>query len=31
MLNGHIGVVTPEPVERWASDPWRAEVRDGNL
>jgi acetylornithine deacetylase len=31
MLNGHIDVVTPEPVERWASDPWRAEVRDGNL
>ncbi len=31
MLNGHIDVVTPEPVERWTSDPWRAEVRDGNL
>jgi acetylornithine deacetylase len=31
LLNGHIDVVTPEPVDRWASDPWRADVRDGNL
>jgi acetylornithine deacetylase len=31
LLNGHIDVVTPEPVDRWTSDPWRAEVRDGNL
>ncbi len=23
--------MTPEPVDRWTSDPWRAEVRDGNL
>ena len=26
-----IDVVTPDPVDRWASDPWRAEIRDGNL
>ena len=31
LLNGHIDVVTPDPVDRWASDPWRAEIRDGNL
>ncbi len=31
MFNGHIDVVTPEPVDRWTSDPWRAEIRDGNL
>ena len=31
LLNGHIDVVTPEPVDRWTSDPWRADVRDGNL
>jgi acetylornithine deacetylase len=31
MLNGHIDVVTPDPVDQWASDPWRAEIRDGNL
>ena len=31
ILNGHIDVVTPDPVDRWASDPWQAEVRDGNL
>lgn len=27
LLNGHIDVVTPEPVAQWTSDPWRAEVR----
>jgi len=31
LFNGHIDVVSPEPVERWTSDPWRAEVRDGKL
>jgi acetylornithine deacetylase len=31
LLNGHIDVVTPEPVDRWQSDPWRAVVRDGYL
>jgi acetylornithine deacetylase len=31
LLNGHIDVVTPEPIEQWASDPFRADVRDGRL
>ena len=31
MLNGHIDVVTAEPRDRWTSDPFRAEVRDGKL
>jgi acetylornithine deacetylase len=31
MMNGHIDVVTPTPVDRWTSDPWRAELRDGQL
>jgi acetylornithine deacetylase len=31
LFNGHIDVVSAEPVERWASDPFRAEVRDGRL
>lgn len=31
LLNGHIDVVTAEPADRWTSDPFRAEVRDGNL
>ena len=31
LLNGHIDVVSPEPRERWTSDPNRAEVRDGAI
>jgi acetylornithine deacetylase len=31
LLNGHIDVVSAEPRDRWASDPLRAEVRDGRL
>jgi acetylornithine deacetylase len=31
LLNGHIDAVSSEPKERWASDPNRAEVRDGKL
>jgi acetylornithine deacetylase len=31
LLNGHIDVVSAEPRERWAGDPFRAEVRDGLL
>jgi acetylornithine deacetylase len=31
LLNGHIDVVSAEPKERWSSDPFRAEVRGGNL
>ena len=31
LLNGHIDVVAPEPRERWTTDPFRAELREGNL
>ncbi len=31
LLNGHIDVVTVEPRDRWTSDPFQAEVRDGNV
>lgn len=31
MLNGHIDVVSAEPLDRWTSDPFRPEVRDGRL
>jgi acetylornithine deacetylase len=31
LLNGHVDVVTPEPRERWTTDPFRASVRDGRL
>ena len=31
LFNGHIDVVTVEPRDRWTSDPFRAEVRAGNL
>ncbi len=31
LFNGHIDVVSAEPRERWSSDPFRAEVRDGLL
>ena len=31
VFNGHIDVVSPEPREQWASDPFVAEVRDGKL
>lgn len=31
VLNGHIDVVSVEPRERWTSDPFAAEVRDGLL
>lgn len=31
LLNGHIDAVSVEPREQWTSDPFRAEVRDGNL
>jgi acetylornithine deacetylase len=31
LFNGHVDVVTPEPLDQWTSDPWRAEVRDGVL
>ncbi|HVM56298.1 MAG TPA: M20/M25/M40 family metallo-hydrolase [Gaiellaceae bacterium] len=31
VLNGHIDVVSVEPRDRWTSDPFAAEVRDGLL
>lgn len=31
LFNGHIDVVSHEPLERWTSHPLRAEVRDGKL
>ncbi len=31
VLNGHIDVVSPEPRNEWTSDPFKAEVRAGNL
>lgn len=31
ILNGHIDVVSPEPVEQWTVDPWGGEVRQGRL
>ncbi len=31
LLNGHIDVVSAQPRERWASDPFAPEVRDGLL
>ena len=31
ILNGHIDVVSPEPLDQWTHDPWGAEVLDGKL
>jgi len=31
LCNGHIDVVSAEPLDQWASHPFRAEVRNGNL
>lgn len=31
VLNGHIDVVSPEPVDWWQHDPWGAEIEDGRL
>jgi acetylornithine deacetylase len=31
LLNGHIDVVSAEPRHAWTSDPFAAEVRDGNV
>jgi acetylornithine deacetylase len=31
MFNGHIDVVSPEPLDGWTSHPHRAEIRDGRL
>jgi len=31
ILNGHIDVVSPEPLAQWSRDPWGAEVSDGRM
>jgi len=31
ILNGHIDVVSPEPVKAWKCDPWSAKVEEGKL
>ncbi len=31
ILNGHIDVVTPEPLHLWKYDPWGAKIEDGKL
>lgn len=31
LFNGHVDIVSAEPRERWTSDPFTAEVRDGKL
>jgi acetylornithine deacetylase len=31
LFNGHIDAVSAEPVDQWTSDPFKAEIRDGNV
>lgn len=31
ILNGHIDVVSPEPVHHWTRDPWGGAIEDGRL
>ncbi len=31
ILNGHIDVVSPEPVDQWQHDPWGAEIEENRL
>lgn len=31
ILNGHIDVVSPEPISDWTHDPWAAEIVDGKM
>lgn len=31
ILNGHVDVVSPEPVSAWRHDPWGAEIEEGKL
>ena len=31
ILNGHIDVVSPEPVDRWRHDPWGGEIEEKRL
>ena len=31
ILNGHVDVVSPEPLDQWTVDPWGGQIRDGKL
>ncbi len=31
ILNGHVDVVSPEPIEKWTVDPWGGEVSDSKI
>jgi len=31
ILNGHVDVVSPEPLDQWTFDPWGGEIEDGRL
>lgn len=31
ILNGHVDVVSPEPVDQWRHDPWGAEIEENRL
>lgn len=31
ILNGHVDVVSPEPISQWRHDPWGADIVDGKL
>ena len=31
ILNGHMDVVTPEPLSKWTRDPWGAEIEENKL
>ena len=31
ILNGHVDVVSPEPLDKWTFDPWGGEVSDGKI
>jgi acetylornithine deacetylase len=31
ILNGHVDVVSPEPLDRWTYDPWGGTVNDGKI
>lgn len=31
LVNGHVDVVTPEPLDKWKTDPFRAVIQDGRI
>ena len=31
ILNGHVDVVSPEPIDKWTFDPWGGEISDGRI